>query len=133
MIRLILLALTLITSIQASAESLKISVIDGDTVRYNGQRLRLLSIDTPETYKPRCDAELAKGREATARLRELVNRAQRIEIVDSGQIDKYDRRLVNLLIDDRDVGNTLITEGLAIKWEPGRKAWKDRRQHWCGF
>jgi nucleotidyltransferase/DNA polymerase involved in DNA repair len=35
-------------------------------LRYNGQRLRLLSIDTPETYKPRCDAELTKGREATA-------------------------------------------------------------------
>jgi endonuclease YncB( thermonuclease family) len=69
----------------------------------NGQRLRLLSIDT-ETYKPRCDAELTKGREATARLRELVANAQRIEVVDSGQADKYDRRLVHLLIDGRDVG-----------------------------
>jgi endonuclease YncB( thermonuclease family) len=82
--------------------------------------LRLLSIDTPETYKPRCDAELTKGREATARLRELVANAQRIEVVDSGQADKYDRRLVHLLIDGRDVGQTLMAEGLAVEWRPGR-------------
>lgn len=102
-------------------------------LRYNGQRLRLLSIDTPETYKPRCDAELTKGREATARLRELVANAQRIEVVDSGQADKYDRRLVHLLIDGRDVGQTLMAEGLAVEWRPGPNAWRERRRHWCGY
>ncbi|STN25176.1 Nucleotidyltransferase/DNA polymerase involved in DNA repair [Escherichia coli] len=76
----------------------------------------------PETYKPRCDAELTKGREATARLRELVANAQRIEVVDSGQADKYDRRLVHLLIDGRDVGQTLMAEGLAVEWRPGPNA-----------
>ncbi|EKY4220612.1 thermonuclease family protein [Klebsiella variicola] len=102
-------------------------------LRYNGQRLRLLSIDTPETYKPRSDAELTKGREATARLRELVANAQRIEVVDSGQADKYDRRLVHLLIDGRDVGQTLMAEGLAVEWRPGPNAWRERRRHWCGY
>ncbi|WP_228728038.1 MULTISPECIES: thermonuclease family protein [Enterobacteriaceae] len=87
--------------------------------------MRLLSIDTPETYKPRCDAELTKGREATARLRELVANAQRIEVVDSGQADKYDRRLVHLLIDGRDVGQTLMAEGLAVEWRPGPNAWRN--------
>ncbi|WP_262361755.1 thermonuclease family protein [Klebsiella pneumoniae] len=95
--------------------------------------MRLLSIDTPETYKPRCDAELTKGREATARFRELVANAQRIEVVDSGQADKYDRRLVHLLIDGRDVGQTLMAEGLAVEWRPGPNAWRERRRHWCGY
>ncbi|MDH2436855.1 thermonuclease family protein [Pokkaliibacter sp. MBI-7] len=133
MIRPALFALAILASLPAAAGTQSLSVIDGDTVRYNGQRLRLLSIDTPETYKPRCDAELTKGREATARLRELVANAQRIEVVDSGQADKYDRRLVHLLIDGRDVGQTLMAEGLAVEWRPGPNAWRERRRHWCGY
>jgi nucleotidyltransferase/DNA polymerase involved in DNA repair len=66
---------------------------------------------TPGNLQAQGDAELTKGREATARLRELVANAQRIEVVDSGQADKYDRRLVHLLIDGRDVGQTLMAEG----------------------
>ncbi|OZZ60085.1 transposase, partial [Klebsiella pneumoniae] len=41
--------------------------------------------------------------------------------------------LVHLLIDGRDVGQTLMAEGLAVEWRPGPNAWRERRRHWCGY
>ena len=96
--------------------------------------LDLTGIDRVVSFEPfGRQAIWTKGREATARLRELVANAQRIEVVDSGQADKYDRRLVHLLIDGRDVGQTLMAEGLAVEWRPGPNAWRERRRHWCGY
>jgi endonuclease YncB( thermonuclease family) len=37
-------------------------VIDGDTIRYGGAKIRLEDIDTPETHEPRCASEAALGR-----------------------------------------------------------------------
>lgn len=36
-------------------------VVDGDTVRFNGERLRLLVIDAPKISSPRCPAEYQAG------------------------------------------------------------------------
>ncbi|UIJ82366.1 hypothetical protein [Rhizobium leguminosarum] len=33
-------------------------VVDGDTVWFNGQKIRIVDIDTPELSPPRCDAVL---------------------------------------------------------------------------
>ena len=48
-------------------------VIDGDTIHYNGTRIRLADIDAPEMHEPRCASELALGEAATHRLLELLN------------------------------------------------------------
>ncbi len=63
----------------------------------------------------------ADDREATARLRELVANAQRIEVVDSGQTSTT-AALFNSPIDGWDVGQTLMAEGLAVEWRP---AWRN--------
>jgi endonuclease YncB( thermonuclease family) len=48
-------------------------VIDGDTIRYGGTKIRLEDIDAPEVFSPSCASEAARGRRATRRLLELIN------------------------------------------------------------
>jgi endonuclease YncB( thermonuclease family) len=48
-------------------------VIDGDTIRYGGEKIRLMDIDAPEVHEPKCASEKALGDRATLRLLELMN------------------------------------------------------------
>ena len=105
-------------------------IVDGDTVRMvcqNGisQNARLLGFDTPETYKPQCRAEAQLGAQATARLTQLVSDASDVSFGDVEAYDRYDRALVRLFVDGRDVGDILIAEGLARPYSG------DRRMSWC--
>ncbi|MFD2829060.1 thermonuclease family protein [Corticicoccus populi] len=94
-------------------------VVDGDTVNVydeNGSelKLRLLLIDTPETVHPNKPVE-PYGREASARMTELVNSAEQlyIEYDQGAKTDHYDRHLVYLYADDVNVHQVLLEEGLA--------------------
>ena len=107
----------------------QVRVIDGDTVAIGQERLRLLNIDAPETSSPRCPAEAAAGERATTRLKELT--AGGVMVVRSGDRDRYGRTLGRLVVGTRDVGDILLSEGVALPWEPGRRAWEERRRHWC--
>jgi endonuclease YncB( thermonuclease family) len=94
-------------------------VVDGDTVNVydedgNELKLRLLLIDTPETVHPQKTVE-PYGKEASARMTELVNSADQLYIeYDEGEkTDHYDRHLVYLYADDVNVHEVLLEEGLA--------------------
>lgn len=98
-------------------------VIDGDTIRYRGIKIRLEDIDAPETFSPKCAAEAARGRQATQRLLELMN-AGPFELVGGGRDeDRYGRKLRVIARDGRSVGDTLIAEGLARRWDGARRSW----------
>lgn len=99
-------------------------VVDGDTIRYRGLKIRLEDIDAPETGKPQCAAEEALGRRATHRLLELMN-AGPFEVVRTGERDEdiYGRKLRRIERDGRSVGETLVAEGLARRWDGGRRSW----------
>lgn len=103
-------------------------VVDGDTVDLNCDgaaiRARLTGFDTPETYEPGCPAEAALGRQATARLRQMVDDATRIT-ADIGGTDRYGRRLVALSLDGQAVSRRMIAENLAVPYSGGR------RIDWC--
>jgi endonuclease YncB( thermonuclease family) len=105
-------------------------IVDGDTLKINGITIRLLDIDTPETYKPNCENELVHGLEAKARLRQLIDSAQEIEYTWNG-IDRYGRTLAWVYADGVDVGDKLLDEGLALKYSGGWDAKVDRIHHWC--
>ena len=127
-----------IHSIDANAgPALNIYVIDADTVSVqsgnNRVKHRLSNIDAPESYKPRCSAEALAADRATARLKQLISEAKpgAIVLTGSGKRDKYGRTLSRLMINGSDAGETLIKEGLALRWKPGKKAWEQRRKHWC--
>jgi hypothetical protein len=74
----------------------------------------------PETFQAQCDAELALGRRAAERLKELLDFGD-VRVIESGKIDRYGRTLAHLTVHDRDVGGVLIGEGLARAYSGGRR------------
>lgn len=98
-------------------------VVDGDTVWLDGVNLRLQSYDTPEAHNDICGgtAEIELAGRASARLLDLLN-SNPITVETASQ-DRYGRTLATILINGKDVGDTLIAEGLARRWPDGDEWW----------
>lgn len=103
-------------------------VIDGDTADVDGHRVRLATIDAPEIFSPKCDAEMELGLRAAVRLEELLKSGDLdVSVGDpaSGRrVDRYGRALVTIRVNGEDVGKILIRENLA-------RPWRGRREGWC--
>jgi len=99
-------------------------VIDGDTFRFGSEKIRIADIDTPEIFSPKCAAEEARGQRAKHRLLELLN-AGPIQLARIGDRDRdrYGRLLRVVLRDGRSLGDVLIVEGLARRWDGARRPW----------
>lgn len=99
-------------------------VVDGDTIRYKGVSIRLADIDTPEKRNPKCASEVALAEKATQRLVVLMN-AGSFGLANSGgrDEDRYGRKLRIVQVNGQSVGDTLITEGLARRWDGARRSW----------
>lgn len=97
-------------------------IVDGDTFRWEGERIRIADIDAPETDQAKCPAERERGEQAKQRLLELLNGGD-MHIVRSG-VDRYRRTLATVTVNGRSVGEQLISEGLA-------RPWAGRRMPWC--
>jgi micrococcal nuclease len=101
-------------------------VVDGDTIRINGDKIRLVGFNTPEISEPACPAEAAKGEQAKLRLLELLNSGELSFAATADQDrDRYGRLLRQVKVDGRDVADTLISEGLAEPYRGGQK------RNWC--
>jgi len=100
-------------------------VIDGDTIDYRGQRVRMVDYDTPEIAEPKCASEEALGHQAKLRLLEILNSGP-VEVRRQGDrdADKNGRKLRLVTVGGRSVGDILIAEGLAVRWA-------GRRHKWC--
>ena len=99
-------------------------VVDGDTIHYRDVIIRIEGIDAPETHRAKCGSERALGMRATEAMLELVN-AGPFEIVQRGRrdTDKYGRKLRALERDGSSLGDILIDEGLARRWDGARHSW----------
>lgn len=99
-------------------------VVDGDTLRYGGSTIRIEDIDTPETGRPQCASERRLGQRATRRLLELVNEGA-FDVVHTGgrDTDVYGRKLRRIERHGRSIGETLVDEGLARRWDGARRSW----------
>lgn len=111
-----------------------LTVTDGDTIKCDGVRMRLLGdgapyvsgFDTPEISRAKCDAEKRLGRVAKRRLEEIIM-IPGMKIENSGSRDPRGRPLVAIrLPNGRTAGAIMIEEGLATVWTPGYRA------DWCG-
>ena len=98
-------------------------VVDGDTFRIAGEKVRIADIDTPETHAPRCAMEAELGDRATQRLRQLLNAGPIMLAAADRATDRYGRRLATVMRDGRSLGDTLVAEGLARPWEGRRRPW----------
>ena len=121
-----IIALALLTSSAATAAT---RVIDGDTIDLNGMPIRILKIDTPETFRSRCDNEHALGLKAKERLIELLDGAE-VTYRATGY-DRWGRVLAYVYADEIDVGQELLDEGLALPYLPGPKDKARRLAVWC--
>jgi len=99
-------------------------VVDGDTIWLDGVNLRLQSFDTPESYTNICGgaAEVALAKRASARLLELLNQ-QPFTVQTYGLDNTGKRTLATVRVQNRDVGDILIEEGLARRWPDGDEFW----------
>ncbi|MBB3712136.1 endonuclease YncB(thermonuclease family) [Limimaricola variabilis] len=102
-----------------------VAVIDGDTLDVGGARVRLHGVDAPENAQ-RCDtgsgAQWACGDWVTqeASLR-FAGREARCETVD---IDRYERIVARCAVDGADIGETLVSEGLALAYVEYSRAYE---------
>jgi micrococcal nuclease len=101
-----------------------VSITDGDTFRYRGDRIRIADIDTPEV-SGRCLYENRLAAQATARM-EVLLRAGPFELhpIQGRDEDRYGRKLRVVTRDGRSLGDQLVAEGLA-------RTWTGRREPWC--
>ncbi|AGS24591.1 nuclease SNase-like protein (plasmid) [Rhizobium etli bv. mimosae str. Mim1] len=98
-------------------------VVDGDTFWFKGEKIRIADIDTPELSPPRCEAERIKGEAAKARLLALLNAGNFALVAGWRDEDKYGRKLRTVLRSGHSLGDTLVNEGLARRWDGARHGW----------
>ena len=100
-------------------------VVDGDTIWFKGEKIRMMGYDTPEPTTNICGGqrEIDLATKASDRLVELLNTNQ-FTIARDGK-DKYGRTLAIVRIGDRDVGDILVEENLARSWPDGAEFWCD--------
>jgi endonuclease YncB( thermonuclease family) len=102
--------------------------IDGDTIWFEGNKIRLADINAPEVTDARCDYELDLGRKATTRLIGLLNAGPFSLVSPEGRdADRYGRELRNVMRGGRSVGMVLVQEGLAEEWTGHRRNWCEGR------
>jgi endonuclease YncB( thermonuclease family) len=103
----------------------RVRVIDGDTFDYDGMRVRIADIDTPE-IRGRCRQETALAERAAARMRVLLAAGPfELETPPGGRDeDRYGRKLRIVTRGGRSLGDRLVAEGLA-------RTWSGRREPWC--
>ncbi|MBF8273509.1 MAG: micrococcal nuclease-like nuclease [Magnetococcales bacterium] len=107
---------------------------DGDTLRFDlpcvhplfGENIpvRVRGVDTPEV-RAKCPEEKLMALEARERVRQLLEKAERITLKETGR-DKYFRIVARVVADEMDVGKILIGAGLAVPYDGGRKT-----REWC--
>ena len=99
-------------------------VVDGDTVWIAGEKVRIAGIDAPETHEPKCPREAELGRKSAFRLQGLLSSGTLLARPADRARDPNGRLLRHIAVDGRDVGETLIAEGLA-------RGYGGRKRGWC--
>jgi micrococcal nuclease len=98
-------------------------VVDGDTFWIGGEKVRIAGIDAPETHPSRCAYEARLGNAATERLHALLNSgAVTMTNIDRDR-DVYGRLLRNVQVDGADVGEAMVSAGVAREYGSGRRPW----------
>lgn len=98
-------------------------VVDGDTFYVGGEKVRIAGIDAPETHDYGCQSELALGDRATEKLHALLNSGVMTMTSIDRNRDRYGRLLRNVAVGGQDVGEAMISAGVAREYGRGRRPW----------
>lgn len=120
--------------IAAAETALTVYWSDGDSGRLSdGTKFRLHGIDAPETGSvkarggAKCETERVLGFEARQAAVELT-RGKTVSISETRGTDRYERAVVRLEVDGRDVAALLVAGGTHKSWDyDGR----ERKPDWC--
>lgn len=110
---------------QASCSPVTLLVWDGDSFilrddRGGREKIRIENIDAPE-IDGRCAAERSVAVEAKNELARLLT-GGRIKVVRS-KLDRYGRQLARVVSGEGDVGERLVEQDLARRWDSWRASW----------
>ena len=111
------------------------TIYDGDSFRVtiNGWPdiigksvpIRMLGVDTPE-MRGKCKSEKLAARRAKQHTVELLRSGKMIELTNM-QRGKYFRILANVIIDGKSLGDSLVSNGLARRYDGGKRGgWCDK-------
>jgi endonuclease YncB( thermonuclease family) len=101
-------------------------VVDGDTFWYEGRKIRISDINTPEISSSGCMSEKRLGERAKMRLLELLNAdAFDLKADVFNDQDQYGRDLRVVTRNGESLGGILVNEGLAEQWQGYKRDWCD--------
>ena len=103
----------------------RLRVVDGDTIKINGNAVRIKGYDTPETYRPACAEEKRKGLVATNKLTKLL-KSGTVRIEWDRDKDRYGRLLARIYVNGTDIATTATKQGWARAYDG-----KSAREGWC--
>lgn len=98
-------------------------IIDGDTLKLDGERVRLIGVDAPEIFHAHCEEELRRGHAARAFLVTLTQ-GRTLALQRSGT-DRYGRTLATVFAEGIDLNAAMIESGHA-------RIWRKHNGDWCG-
>jgi len=104
-------------------------LVDDDTIKIDGVTIRLLDIDTPESFRSRRECELVLALKAKERLRQLLDGGP-VTYAPTG-FDRYRRTLARVYAGNVDVSRKLLDECHALPYVPGPMAKATRLAAWC--
>jgi endonuclease YncB( thermonuclease family) len=137
-------SLLVVTAVYAEPiASNDIYVLDGNTLDKHGQRIRLVGFDAPEEgQRARCATERTLAARASARLRQIIRRGDRIDLqmvacacppgTEGTQQCNSGWPCGRLTVDGKDVGDILVAENLAHAFVCGQYSCP-KRMSWCAF
>ena len=104
-------------------------VVDGDTLRVGGERVRLYGVDAPEMSQM-CDAGWAKVACGQLAAQWLRSRVQGRSLRCSGlDIDRYGRLVARCRINGADLGQSLVEAGWATAYRKYSLPYVDAEKH----
>tara|TARA_B100000989_G_scaffold288412_1_gene259089 strand:+ start:289 stop:729 length:441 start_codon:yes stop_codon:yes gene_type:complete len=89
------------------------------------EKLRIIGLDTPEIYRSECAYEKNKGLDAKKLINLKIQNSTNIQLITDYDRDNFGRILVRLIIDDEDISDLMISNGLGVPYN------KKNKFNWC--